>query len=186
LNLIILGPPGAGKGTQANALAKSFDLKHISTGDLFRFEVTEKTTLGIQAKAYMDRGELVPDTIVIQMIQDHLPTSTGFLLDGFPRTIDQAHALEQLLVKRQQNIDIVFNLEVNRDALTQRLLGRGRDDDHMETILNRLDVFDAQTKPLIQYYQDKKLLHAVDGNLSINDVFTVMKDLLKNKNHDPS
>ncbi|MCB0272922.1 MAG: adenylate kinase [Bdellovibrionales bacterium] len=171
MNIVLLGAPGAGKGTQAERISSQYHLKHISTGDLFRFEVSNKTELGQKASSYMDRGELVPDEIVVAMIQHHIPQNQGFLLDGFPRTIEQAKSLDQMLEKKDLRIDFVVCVDVPKNVLVERLLSRGRSDDNLETIENRLEVYQRQTKPLISFYQDKELLHSIDGSQTVENVF---------------
>ncbi|MCB1197576.1 MAG: adenylate kinase [Deltaproteobacteria bacterium] len=178
MNVILLGAPGAGKGTQAQLLVKDFHLQHISTGDLFRFEVSQETELGQQAKRYMDQGELVPDQIVVDMIQGHLPEERGTLLYGFPRTIEQAKALQKVLTAKHKQIDFVLSVDVPKEELVKRLLSRGRSDDNLETIENRLDVYQNQTKPLIEFYQEQGVLTSVDGCQEIAAVSEDIKAVL--------
>jgi adenylate kinase len=165
--LIFLGAPGSGKGTQAQLLAQSFQIPHISTGDLLRQAVAEKTSLGQQAKAYMDRGELVPDQLVLQMIRDRLAyqdTYPGWILDGFPRNVSQAVFLDELLHSIGQDCSQVFNLDVPDEVLMDRLLGRGRQDDTESVIRRRLEVYREQTAPLIDFYQEGQKLVLINGN----------------------
>ncbi|NCJ08037.1 adenylate kinase [Synechococcales cyanobacterium C] len=171
--LVLFGPPGAGKGTQATALSKILNLIHISTGDLFRAAVAQKTALGIQAQQYLDKGELVPDEVVIGMVRERLgrgDTHSGWILDGFPRTIPQAKALESLLIEIDQRLDQVINLKVSDDVLVARLLSRGRQDDTEAVIRRRLQVYAEQTQPLIQFYQERQQLINIDGNQSMAQV----------------
>jgi len=171
--LIFLGPPGAGKGTQAQELAKSRAIPHISTGDILRVAVSQKTDLGLQAGAYMDAGDLVPDSLILEMVRDRLAqpdTASGWLLDGFPRTVTQATFLDQLLQDINQSCDSVINLDVPDELLVQRLLERGRQDDNKEVILNRLEVYRRQTAPLIDFYQDREILITIDGSQPIEEV----------------
>lgn len=175
MNVILLGAPGAGKGTQAEIIARDYNLQHISTGDLFRHEVSQETELGLKAKSYMDKGELVPDQIVVDMVQAHLSEEQGFLLDGFPRTIGQAQALDAALKTQGKQIHFVLSIDVNKQALVDRLLSRGRSDDNLSTIENRLDVYQNQTKPLIEYYQDKDLLKTINGAQAVEEVAAEIK-----------
>lgn len=171
--LIFLGPPGAGKGTQAQALVKSRTIPHISTGDILRVAVAQKTALGLQAVAYMDAGDLVPDSLILEIVRDRLAqpdTASGWLLDGFPRTVTQATFLDQLLQDINQSCDSVINLDVPDELLVQRLLERGRQDDNEEVILNRLGVYRRQTAPLIDFYQDREILITIDGSQPIEEV----------------
>jgi adenylate kinase len=178
LNLVIFGPPGSGKGTQASKLMEKYQLTHISTGDLLRSEVAAGTDLGNKAKAIMDRGELVPDKIVIEMIRKKLEENkegNGFIFDGFPRTVEQARELRNLLQDYHQTISVVVSLTVERDELVDRLVKRGkeqgRDDDNPETINNRIQVYENQTIPVAYYYEKARLHETVDGIGSIDEIF---------------
>lgn len=171
--LIFLGPPGAGKGTQAQELAKTRAIPHISTGDILRVAVSQRTDLGLKASAYMDAGDLVPDSLIMEMVRDRLlqlDTASGWLLDGFPRTVAQGTFLDQLLQEIKQSCDLVINFDVPDEMLVERLLGRGRKDDNEEVIRNRLAVYREQTAPLIDFYQAQNLLVTVDGSLSVEGV----------------
>jgi adenylate kinase len=179
--LILFGPPGAGKGTQAVELSTRFAVPHISTGDLFRAAVSEQTALGVKAKGFLDRGELVPDDLVIEMIRERLvqtDTQAGWLLDGFPRTVPQAHALDELLATIHQRLDRVVNLQVPDTFLVERLLGRGRKDDSEDVIRRRLQVYHEQTAPLIQFYGDRHQLTDIDGSAPVEDVTAAIQTAL--------
>ncbi len=175
LNLILFGPPGAGKGTQAEFLIKSFGLIHLSTGDLLRGEIAAETPLGLEAKKFMDKGELVPDEVVIGMINNKLAQNTeanGFIFDGFPRTVAQAKALDQLLEEKQTPINGMLCLEVDKQELIDRLLNRGKtsgrsDDQDQSIIENRITVYHEKTSPLKEYYA------AQDKHFDINGMGTI-------------
>lgn len=168
--MILLGPPGAGKGTQAELLSRRWKLAHISTGDLLRKAVQAKTKLGLQVKRFIDGGTLVPDDVVVALIREKLPRSGGFLLDGFPRTIEQAQALGKMLDEEGRRIDRVINFSVDEGTVTQRLMGRGRSDDTLETVRMRLEVYRKETEPLIVYYQKQGKLRSVDGSGTVEAV----------------
>jgi adenylate kinase len=203
LNLILLGPPGAGKGTQAERLQEDFPLAYIATGDMLRQAVKDETDLGRKAKAFMDRGELVPDDVIIGVILDRLSardTSDGFLLDGFPRTDKQAEALDDALRQVDRRLTAALLIEVPEDDLVRRLSGRRvcpnghtyhvehnppkkddvcdvdgeplsqREDDREETVRRRLQVYRDQTSPLIDYYDERDILHRFDGTRSPTEV----------------
>ena len=163
MNIILLGAPGSGKGTQAAFLIEKHGLTHLSTGDMLRAEIAAGSDLGKQAKAIMENGQLVSDEIVIAMIAARLGDK-GALFDGFPRTIAQAEALDKLLAGRGSQIDAVIELQVGNEEIVQRMLARGRSDDNEATIRQRLAVFEAQTKPLIDYYQKQGKLRSIDGS----------------------
>jgi adenylate kinase len=179
LNLVLFGPPGAGKGTQSENLINKYGLVHLSTGDLLRSEIARGTELGLQAKAIMDRGDLVSDEIVIGMIESKLdanPNVKGFIFDGFPRTAAQAVALDDLLQKKGTAIHAMLALEVDDEELTKRLLLRGQDsgreDDKNETIIrNRINEYNAKTLPLKNYYSEQGKFHSVKGIGSIEEIF---------------
>lgn len=180
--LIFLGAPGAGKGTQAKVLADSCSIPHVSTGDILRSAVANQTPLGLQAKAYMDRGDLVPDQLVIDLIQERLAQSdaqSGWVLDGFPRNVSQAEYLDNLLTKIQQPYDHVLNFEVPDEVLVNRMLGRGRADDTEDVIRNRLVVYREKTAPLIDFYQKRGKLVSVNGNQSMDEVTDELKKLVQ-------
>lgn len=173
--LIFLGPPGAGKGTQAQALAKELQIPHVSTGDILRQALSARSPLGIKAQDYMDRGELVPDRLVQDMVEERLHQSdanSGWILDGFPRTVSQAEFLDGLLQKLGQGQVQVVNLDVPDDILIERLLGRGRPDDTEDVIRRRLEIYHADTAPLIGFYRDRQQLVYVNGNQSLESVNT--------------
>ena len=171
--LIFLGPPGAGKGTQAQVISDKYQIPHVSTGDILRLAVAQQTPLGKQAKEYMDRGELVPDALILNLIQDRLSyedTVSGWILDGFPRNVNQAAFLDELLVELEQNADCVLNLEVPDEVLVSRLLERKRKDDNEETIRRRLEVYYQDTVPVIDFYQQRGTLKTIDGDRTMEEV----------------
>ncbi len=183
--LIFLGAPGAGKGTQAQVLAESAGIPHISTGDILRGEVKGQTDLGLKAKSYMDKGELVPDSLILDMIRGRLAqpdASNGWILDGFPRNVTQAEFLDRLLVEIGQNYDLAINLDVPQDRLVERLLNRAtvqnRPDDTEDVIRRRLVVYDEQTAPLIEYYRQKGVYREVDGDRDLAAVTGDLKALI--------
>jgi adenylate kinase len=171
--LIFLGPPGAGKGTQAKALAEYRQIPHISTGDILRQALKDQTSLGVKAQSYMDKGELVPDYLVQDMVEERLKqpdAESGWILDGFPRTVQQASFLEALLQKLDQRGERVINLDVPDEIVVGRLLERGRKDDNEHVIRRRLEVYRLETSPLIDYYSSKQQLLIVNGNQSFEEV----------------
>lgn len=180
--LIFLGPPGAGKGTQAQVLAQHCQIPHISTGDILRQAMREQTPLGLKAKDYVDRGELVPDQLILDIIEERLrqpDAQAGWILDGFPRNVNQASFLEKLLQKLAHNGTAVINLEVPDEVLVARLLGRGRLDDTEEVIRRRLEVYREQTLPLIDFYSQRKQLMSINGAQSQEMVTSELQNLLK-------
>ena len=210
MNLLIMGLPGAGKGTQAAKIVEQFNVAHISTGDMFRAAMANQTEMGILAKSYIDKGELVPDEVTNGIVKERLAQDDikekGFLLDGFPRTIEQAHALDQILADLGIELEGVINIEVNPDSLLERLSGRiihrvtgetfhkvfnppvdykeedyyQREDDKPETVKRRLDVNIAQGEPIIAYYRNKGLVHDIQGNKDIDEVFADIEKVLTN------
>ena len=214
MRLVLLGPPGAGKGTQASAIVDKYNIPHISTGDIFRANIKEGTGLGKEAKDYMDKGLLVPDELVVSIVKDRLTKDDckeGFLLDGFPRTVNQAQALDSELHKMDTKLDRVININASAEILIERAVGRRickecgatyhikfnppkvagicdidggvlyqRDDDNVETVSTRINVYMEQTEPLIAYYKEQNLLLDVDGTKSIDTIFeTISKELDK-------
>jgi len=205
LRLILLGPPGAGKGTQASAIVEKYNIPHISTGDIFRANIKEKTELGKQVEEYLNKGLLVPDELVVSIVKDRISKEdckNGFLLDGFPRTVAQAEALDEELKNMSLTIDKVINIQADKDLLIERIIGRRicrdcgatyhikfsptkkegicdkcggelyqREDDKLETVEKRIEVYTEQTKPLIDYYAKKGLLLNVDGTKDKKEVF---------------
>lgn len=205
LRAVLLGPPGAGKGTQAVRLVEKYEIPHISTGDIFRKNIKEGTELGKKAQEYMNAGALVPDELVVDLVKDRLQQDdckNGFLLDGFPRTIFQAEKLDEFLSESNLKMDIVINLKVEKEALIKRLTGRRvckdcgasyhivnippkkegicdicggeliqRKDDNIETVENRINVYEEQTAPLIGYYKEAGSLVDFDGEASLDEVF---------------
>lgn len=180
--LIFLGPPGAGKGTQAQNLAYDCNIPHISTGDILRQAMKEQTLLGIKAQNYVDSGELVPDELVQELVQERLSqpdTNSGWILDGFPRKVTQAVFLQELLEKMHvPNGEKVVNLDVPDDVVVARLLERGRKDDTEEVIRRRLEVYRNETAPLIDYYGAKQQLLIVNGNQSQEEVTNELKKVI--------
>ena len=183
--LLLIGTPGAGKGTQAQRLSETFDIPAISTGDIFRLNVKNETELGKQAKAFMDRGEYVPDSLTNELVRDRLSNSDatdGFLLDGYPRTADQVQELDDILAEKNQQLDAVVMLSADVDEVVRRLLNRaieqGRADDTEDVIRHRLDVYEEQTAPLISVYAARGLVITVDGLGEVADVTSRIVDAL--------
>ena len=177
IRILLIGPPGAGKGTQAALLAQHFGIPAISTGDIFRENVRNETPLGLEAKAFMDRGEYVPDSLTNALVRDRLnqdDAAAGFLLDGYPRTIDQVEELDDILEETEKKLDVVVQLTADSEELLRRLSGRaqeqGRSDDTPEVIKRRLDVYEEQTAPLIDIYASRSLVAKVNGLGEIADV----------------
>jgi adenylate kinase len=180
--LIFLGPPGAGKGTQAQIIADFYQIPHISTGDILRQAIAQKTSLGQKAQMYVEKGELVPDDLILDLIKERLnqpDSQTGWILDGFPRNVSQASFLEDLLKELDQAADRVINLEVPDRVLIERMLGRGRKDDNEETISRRLEIYREQTAPVIDFYRKRNLLEPINGNLSLEEVTASLKKAIE-------
>lgn len=182
LNIVLFGPPGAGKGTQSEKLIEKYQLIHLSTGDLLRSEIAQQTELGMQAKLLMDKGELVPDAVVIGMIRsklEHNQQAKGFIFDGFPRTAAQAEALDNLLSEKSTSISCMLALEVDNEELTKRLLLRGKDsgradDQNEEIIRNRIKEYNNKTAPLKDFYSAQNKFYAVNGIGSIDEIFNAL------------
>jgi adenylate kinase len=178
LNIVLFGPPGSGKGTQSEKIIDRYGLTHLSTGDMLRAELAAETELGLKAKNIMEKGELVPDEIIIGMIRKRImgqQDAGGFIFDGFPRTVAQAEALDRLLDELGLEIGVMLGLEVDRQELIDRLLKRGkeqgRSDDNLETIENRIRVYEEQTSPVMGYYRKQGKYRGVNGMGSIGEIF---------------
>jgi adenylate kinase len=186
LNVVIFGPPGSGKGTQSEKIIEKFGLEHISTGEILRAEIKSNSDLGKLAASFIDRGELVPDHIIVGMLEnrlDVLGAVKGVIFDGFPRTIEQADALKDLLKKRQETIDVMVNLEVENEELITRLLKRGetsgRSDDNLETIEKRIQVYECQTAPVIDFYKQEGTYRGIDGQGTVDDIFDRIRAVIE-------
>ena len=179
VNLILFGPPGSGKGTQAKKLVEKYNLLHISTGDLFRYEMGNNTPLGQKAKSYIDKGELVPDSVTVGMLRNKVeanPDVAGYIFDGFPRTIPQSEALDELLAEKDQEVHRLLMLDVPDDEIVQRILERGktsgRKDDLNETIIrNRIEVYKSETAPVYDYYHKQSKSITINGVGTIDEIF---------------
>jgi len=177
--LLFIGPPGAGKGTQANLFCSKYGLDHLSTGDLLRDEVSSGSDLGLQASEIMNKGELVSDELVLSIVEGRLDNiKKGWLLDGFPRNVNQANALKNLLEKINHPLEAVISIQIADDVLIKRLLSRGREDDNEEVIVNRLKVYREKTSPLIDLYSKQGVLVEIDGNADIDVVFSCIENAL--------
>ncbi|MDO4257928.1 MAG: adenylate kinase [Actinomycetaceae bacterium] len=185
ISIILLGPPGAGKGTQAQRISERLGIPAISTGEIFRSNMARGTELGKRAQEFMDRGEFVPDSVTNPMVKARLSapdTAKGFLLDGYPRTLDQAHVLRDLLADTGVTLDLVLNIEVEQDELVRRMLLRAeqehRSDDTEPVFRHRLEVYEERTEPIATYYADQDLLESVDGSGTPDEVFARIADVL--------
>jgi len=177
--LLFLGPPGAGKGTQANLFCKKYGLVHLSTGDLLRDEVSSGSVLGLQAAEIMNKGDLVSDELVLSIVERRLlNTNEGWLLDGFPRNVNQANSLANLLEKLKQPLEGVILIKIADNYLIKRLLERGRKDDNEQVIINRLKIYREKTSPLIDLYKKKGILKEIEGNADIDVVFSSIEKSL--------
>lgn len=180
MNLILFGPPGSGKGTQAAMLVEKYNLVHISTGDLFRYEMGNNTALGVKAKEFMAKGELVPDEVTIGMLENKVnkhSDANGFIFDGFPRTIPQAEALVDFLATKGDEIDALVSLKVGKEEIVKRILDRGKtsgrpDDNDRSIIENRIQVYENETTPVFEYFHQKGLSVEIDGMGGLQEVFT--------------
>jgi adenylate kinase len=184
VRLLLVGPPGAGKGTQAVRLAERLDVPHISSGDLFRANLQPgaETPIGLEAKRYIDAGDLVPDSVTIAMMRERLAeddATKGFVLDGFPRNLSQSNSLDQLLAERDEDIDVVVEMKVPEDELVRRLLGRGRTDDTEDVIRRRQEVYRAETAPLLDHYRDR--LVTIDAVGAVEEITDRISDALRDR-----
>ena len=174
-HLLFLGAPGAGKGTQAELLSQTNSFLHLSTGELLRKEIEMNTTLGIQVKDVINRGELVSDELVLKIVRQNLDNeNNGWILDGYPRNLSQANSLNEVLIEINQPLEVVFYLDIPEEVLVKRLLLRGRKDDTEETIRKRVDIYQKTTKPLIEYFKNLSLLEYIDAN---RDLKTISSDI---------
>lgn len=187
-NFILFGPPGSGKGTQSIKIAEKYNFAHISTGDIFRKNIREKTELGLKVQGIIEKGELVPDELLIEILEnamDQFKNILGFVFDGFPRTIQQAKDLNMMLTKRNEAVSLVLALDVNDDEILTRLLKRaeleGRKDDTKEVIENRISIYNSQTQPLIDFYKKEGKFAAVEGIGSIDDIFKSICKIIDQK-----
>jgi adenylate kinase len=192
LNIILFGKPGSGKGTQASFIKDKYSLIHISTGDVFRKNMSNKTELGLLAKGYMEKGELVPDIVTVDMLKDEINSfmpCNGFIFDGFPRTMFQAKELDNLLLEKSLKIDLTIALDVDNNSLIERLLERGKssgrvDDQSFEKINIRLKEYDNKTKPLINYYNDQNKFYSVNGIGSLEQITSRIEEVIEEFNND--
>ena len=186
LNIILFGKPGAGKGTQADYIKNTFNLIHISTGDLFRKNIEKKTSLGLMAKSFIDNGELVPDQVTIDMLKNEViknKKANGFIFDGFPRTLSQAEVLDLFLKSLKMNLTATISLDVEDSVLEDRLIKRGKtsgrlDDQNIEKIRNRFEEYNKKTSPLISYYKSLNKFHSIRGTGTIEDIRNELNDLI--------
>ena len=189
-NFVLFGKPGSGKGTQAEHLSEKYKLYHISTGDLFRKNISQNTNLGLLAQSYMDKGELVPDEVTIKMLENEIkenPQSKGFLFDGFPRTIAQAESLDKFLKSIDMQINATIALDVDEEELISRIIDRGKtsnrsDDQDIEKIQNRFNEYNMKTSTLSKYYKDQKKFFEVDGSGSVDEITKRLFDLIDSFN----
>lgn len=177
MNIILFGPPGAGKGTQAEKMASRFDIPHLSTGNIFRENIKNETPLGKKVKSILDSGQLVPDETVVDLVADELDNNkynNGVILDGFPRTVAQSEALDSYLAGKQEKVDHFIILDVPEEELIKRILSRGenRTDDTPEKVKTRLNVYREETEPVLNYYKEKGAVTAIDGVGSIDEIFS--------------
>jgi adenylate kinase len=181
MRIIFIGPPGAGKGTQAERLVQKYRMAHLSTGDMLRAARDAKTEVGVKAEKFMSAGALVPDDVIVDIIAERLEQvdcQGGYLLDGFPRTIAQAEALDAMLTRKGTPLDAVLELQVPEEELFRRLAGRGRADDTPEVIRQRLVAYRKQTEPLLAYYRQRGLLKSIDGLGTVDEIFCRATDVL--------
>ena len=189
-NFVLFGKPGSGKGTQAEHLSEKYKLYHISTGDLFRKNISQNTNLGLLAQSYMDKGELVPDEVTIKMLENEIkenPQSKGFLFDGFPRTIAQAESLDKFLKSIDMQINATIALDVDEEELISRIIDRGKtsnrsDDQDIEKIQNRFNEYNMKTSTLSKYYKDQKKFFEVDGSGTVDEITKRLFDLIDSFN----
>ena len=189
-NFVLFGKPGSGKGTQAEHLSEKYKLYHISTGDLFRKNISQNTNLGLLAQSYMDKGELVPDEVTIKMLENEIkenPQSKGFLFDGFPRTIEQAESLDKFLKSIDMQINATIALDVDEEELISRIIDRGKtsnrsDDQDIEKIQNRFNEYNMKTSTLSRYYKDQKKFFELDGSGTVDEITKRLFDLIDSFN----